>query len=528
MDLDKSITRLPADTLGADLIWWRSSHGWSTNVTLFWSRFQQFDDAIHLQALLFDGAGRCVATWRIELPAEHPVLIDSMASGPWRGHGDGVLALYACTDGPPSEAAREKFHRLYPLVGWHGPHGEIASLHSDQVIRRGREKVQAITEIVAIENAMERNALVILNGEEHQEPGALELTFTNTRGERMQGRYMKGMSPFEVHRIVLRELTPGLVEFAQGRPFTVSGRFQSHGLFTRPYVETTGARYGIYHAGDVYAWAPLPHFVHALVDGEVNPMAVVHDGGDSGTRTIVNVLHSHGDLEDDVAVDACLYDLQGRCVAKRPSWQVARRHGLSRADVADLLPDPAQPFRGHIALSFRPLPGQPVPRRLQALLEYRGGDSVAHVMAWSDEWNSAVRLARRARRYSPVLIQSYFRVLERADCATEISITNAGHPGYTRCAQIALELHGPQGLIAETSFELAPYATRMAPVLEIFPQAREQLSPGGIGLLVASSDSDLANVAFTRCGAAGALAAEHFLPLHALDENGHWLVAAGS
>ncbi len=524
MDLDKSITRLPADTLGADLIWWRSSHGWSTNVTLFWSRFQQFADTIHLQALLFDRAGQCVATWRIGLPAAHPILIDSTAPGPWQGHGDGMLALYACTDGPPSEAARKKFHRLYPLVGWHGPLGEIASLHSDQVIRRGRDKVQAITEIVAIENDTERNALVILNGEEHQEPGALALTFTNADGERMDGSYMEAMSPFEVHRIALREIAPGLGEFARGQPFTVSGRFESHGLFTRPYVETTGARYGIYHAGDVYAWAPLPHFVHALVDGEVNPMAVVHDGS---TRTIVNLLHSHGDLEDDVAVDARLYDLQGRCIAQRPSWQLARRHGLSRADVADLLPDPSQPFRGHIALSFRPLPGQPVPRRLQALLEYRADASIAHVMAWSDEWNSAVRLARRDRRDHPALLQSYFRVVERTDCATGISITNAGHPGYARSAQIALELHGPQGLIAKTSFELAPYATRMAPVLEIFPNAREQLSPGGIGLLIASSESDLANVAFTRSSASGALAAEHFLPLQALGEDGRWLVAAG-
>jgi hypothetical protein len=435
-----------------------------------------------------------------------------------------VLALYACTEGPPSEAAREKFLRLYPLVGWHGPRGEIASLHSDQVIRRGRETVQAITEIAVLEDATERNALVILNGEEHQAPGALELTFTNTRGEHKQGRYMKGMAPFEVHRIVLRELASGLDGFASGQPLIVSGRFESRGLFTRPYVETTGTRYGIYHAGDVYHWAPLPHFVHALVDGEVNPMAVVHD---ARTRTIVNLLHSHGDLEDDVAVDARLYDLQGRCVAQRPSWQVARRHGLSRADVADLLPDPAQPFRGHIALSFRPPPGQPVPRRLQALLEYRGETSVAHVMAWSDEWNSAVRLARRDRRDRPARVQSYFRVVDRGDCTTEIAVTNAGHPGYSRAAHVLLQLEGPEGPIAQTRFELAPYATRMALLSEFFPQARAQLAPGGLGLVVASSESDLANVAFTRSSASGALAAEHFLPLDAMDEEGRWLAAAG-
>jgi hypothetical protein len=275
-------------------------------------------------------------------------------------------------------------------------------------------------------------------------------------------------------------------------------------------VETTGGRWGAYHAGDVYAWAPLPHFAHALIAGEVNPVAVIHDGQ---TRTFVNLLHSHGDLEYDMLVSVALFDAEGVCVAQHQAWRTVPRHGLTRFDIADLLPDPAQPFRGHIALTFAGQPGQAVPGHLQALLEYRRADSVAHTMTWSDEWNSRVRLAKRDRSATPAINRSWFRVLEDTDLSTEVAITNAGHAGYDRSADIRLTLHGSHGPIADAHFQLAPFATRTATIEQLFPGAIAALAPSGLGLLLAESSSDLANVAFTRHRKTGAIAAEHFMAL---------------
>ncbi|MBG9389078.1 hypothetical protein [Caenimonas aquaedulcis] len=515
---------IPADTLGADLIWWRSERGWATTVTLFWGAVQPFDDRVHLEARLFDASGSLAASWRMDLAADRPVLIDSGEPGPWRGAGDGILALYACTEGPPSEPARRHFHRLYPLVDWRGPGGEMAHLHSDQVIQRGRHLTQRITEVVIAETADEHNALVILNGEEAQAAGALEISVRSASGDIRTVRHARAMAPFSVNRIGLREAMPDLARLCDGGPATVSARFASRGLFTRPYVETTGARYGAYHAGDVYEWAALPHFVHALIGGEVDPAAVIHD---ATTRTFVNLLHSHGDFEADVPVDARLYDLQGRCVAERAGWLIASRHGLARADVAGLLPDPSRHFRGHIALSFSAGSKQAVPRRLQALVEYRSAASVAHVMTWSDEWNSVVRLARRDRMAHPVAIESWCRVLQRPGVSTEVAITHAGHPGYARAARVQLRLLDARSEVTRVDFELEAFATRFARVDELFPQAAARLAPTGLGVLVASSASDLANMAFTRRSPGGSLAAEHFMPLLARAGDGRWVAAAG-
>ena len=73
---------LPENALGADLLWWRTSGGMRTVVTLLWGRVQPFVDEIHVRAILFDGQGQAVARWRIELPLDLPVFIDSAAEGP--------------------------------------------------------------------------------------------------------------------------------------------------------------------------------------------------------------------------------------------------------------------------------------------------------------------------------------------------------------------------------------------------------------------------------------------------------------
>jgi hypothetical protein len=503
---------LPNNALGADLLWWRTSQGMRTTATLFWNRFQAFPDLVHLQAMLFDAEGETVASWRIPLHPDQPIFIDSGADGPWQHAAgiDGMLALYTCTDVEPSDEARQGFNRLLPLLDWRAADGQVVTLHSDQVVRRGKKSLQRFTEIVVLETGDEHNALVILNGEEPQPSGALEITIKNSAGISRSAIYAQPMRPFTAHRIPLTSLAPDLVEFSEGKPLLVSGTFASCGLFTRPYVETTGRRWGAYHAGDVYEWSSLPHFAHALIGGEVNPIAVLHDGE---TQTFVNLLHSHGDLEDDMPVTAALFDTEGACVAQRPAWRVVPRHGLARFDIAELLPDPALPFRGHIALTFAAEPARAVPCHLQALLEYRRDDSIARTMAWSDEWNSRIRLAKRDRRATPLLSRSFYRVWQDGDLSTEIATTNAGHADYDRNANVRLTLLGNDGQTLKLSFQLPPYATRIATIEQLFPDARTILAPSGLGLLLVESVSDLANLAFTRHRRTGAIAAEHFMAL---------------
>lgn len=503
---------LPANTLGADLLWWRTAGGMRTTATLLWSECQSFADPIHLQAVLFDAGGNEVASWPIDMQPDRPVFIDSAAAGPWRTlqGKDGLLAIHACTEGDPSREALERYNRLFPIIDWHAVDGRVVTLHSDQVLRRGRVTPQRLTEIVLIETQDESNALVVLNGDQAQAVGAFEVDIRNFAGATRSAKYPLPMSPFTVHRIALAELVPELSEFAAGQPLLVDARFASVGLFSRPYVETTGRRWGAYHAGDVYAWAPLPHFAHALIGGEVNPIAVVHD---DQTSTFVNLLHSHGDLDDEMPVAVALFNTAGECVSRHQRWRTVPRNGLSRFDIAELLPDPEQPFRGHVALSFAAEPNRDVPCHLQALLEYRRADSVAHTMTWSDQWNSKVRLARRDRSATPAISRSWFRVLEDAELTTEIAITNAGHGGYDRAADVRLILHGSDGPVAETTLRLAPFATRMATISQLFPDAAASLKPSGLGALVVESASDLANIAFTRHSKSGAIAAEHFMSL---------------
>lgn len=503
---------LPENALGADLLWWRTTNAMRTSVAILWGGFHPFQDVVHLRALLIPSGRSDIISWRIPLIPGQPVFIDSAASGPWRPleGADGVLALYACTDGEPSAEARANYNRLLPILDWRAADSRIVTLHSDQVVMRGRNTKQQFTEIVVLETGEEANALVILNGEELQTAGALEIDIRNASGATLSSVYAEPMLPFSVHRVPLAALFPDVTAFAAGAPLVVSGAFESRGLFSRPYVETRGRRWGAFHAGDLYSWSPLPHFIHTLIGGEVNPVAVIHD---EKVRTLVNLIHSHGDFEDDVLVKFALFDEAGHCVATSLTGRLVPRHGLNRFDVAEVLPDPDKPFRGHIALAFDAGPGKAVPRRLQALFEYRGPESIARTMAWSDEWNSRVRLAQRDRNRTPQVSKSFFRIWEDAELTTEVAITNAGHAGYNRHADVRLLLMTPHGPILETTLRLAPFATCMATIEQLFPDAVAHPGWTGIGLLVTESASDLANLAFTRVRASGAIAAEHFLPL---------------
>lgn len=350
---------------------------------------------------------------------------------------------------------------------------------------------------------------MILNGDKAQAPGALSLTLSNHRGERRTASYGASMAPFTVAQVALAPLFPGLVAFGDGRPLLVEGTFDSKGLFTRPYVVTTGSRQGIYHGGDLYRWAPLHPLKHAMIQGEVNPMAVMLD---SHTRTWINLLHSHNGHDQDVPVDIRLFDDDGHCVLDRTHACIAARGKLTRIDLATLLPPGTERFSGHIALSFSISLKHYVPAHLQALFEYEHRGSVAHIMGWSDEWNSRPALVRRKRR-PPHVQRSWYRMWHDGDFQTQLVITNAGHRGYSETAKASLTLHGDHGAMLRTEVEIAPYATLRATVAELFGTDLGRLGAAGVGALRLDSTSDLAAISITRNRQGTALAMEHFMSL---------------
>lgn len=516
----------PEHALGADMIWWRREHGMRTVVTVFWDHYADFPEPVHLQARLFDKQGRMQAQWRIDISPGQPIFIDSAAPGPWREAGaqDGLLTLYACTLNSPGEAARNRYIRLYPMVDWHLGNGQMSSLHSDQCIVRGFEGIQRFTEIAAPETTSLRHRLVILNGEETQATDALALRLTRPDGASMSAHYGAPMPPHSVHCIALTDLVPGLAEFASGQPLSVSGEFASSGIYTRPYVETLGERWGIFHGGDVYEWQPLAPHVAAMIDGEVNPVAVLHDGD---TRTRIHVFNSHGDVELDVPVDARLYDEAGNCVAERENWLTARRYALDSADVAELLPENCDRFIGHLALRFSPRHRGPIPRRQQTLAEYLSPGHRANVMAWSDEWNSRIRVAKRQRTASVTPLRACFRVYADSENVTLLAISNPGHEQPPPPAKATVLLYSPLGRIGSATLDIAPFGTRLIALPDLFPAALLSQLDGGLGLVVLESESDLASIAFVRHLGSCALAAEHFMAMQS-SANGRIVLPAGN
>jgi hypothetical protein len=247
-----------------------------------------------------------------------------------------------------------------------------------------------------------------------------------------------------------------------------------------------------------------------LTGGEINPVAVLED---ADTATFINLLHSHGEVESDMAVNLRLYDGRGECVLEQKRWTTVPRHGVRRIRVADLLPPGTGNFSGHLALGFDADMDAQVPRHLQALAEYRTRASVARTMYWSDEWNFGVRREQRLRGRRPRTNQSCFRALHSKELRTTFALTNAGTVGHADHADVSLSLKGREGTLATTTIRLAPYETRFAGVCDLFPglELCEE-----VAVLVVESPNDLANMAFTRHLPSGALSAEHFISIPAV------------
>ena len=148
-----------------------------------------------------------------------------------------------------------------------------------------------------------------------QGPDSVALKVRNYRGELRQAVYSPAMEPFSLHKLQLGKLFAGLDEFCGGKHATLEGQFAAKDVFSRPYVMTEGKHIAGYHGGNRYQWSCIPRFIYkALGCGEVNPMAAIHS---ETLTTTVNLLNSHGNLEDDFWVDARLYDRSGREVANR-------------------------------------------------------------------------------------------------------------------------------------------------------------------------------------------------------------------
>lgn len=549
-----ALDQLPAlpDLPGGDLFWWREDGHWHTLITID-GDVQSSNmlppgslEQARLLLVWFDAEGTPRDAQGLALHRGDSFFLDSRRLAQTFGRTilaahDGVLAicLWPQTALPPEVHAA--YTRLYTTVDWHSEDGDLISLHNDQSFRT-IDCPRELTEIVVRETADVRNTLVIVNGPHVQAAGCLSLQVANAAGELRGATDPRSMQPFSLHKIALAELFPGLDAFCGDGHITVTGHFDSRRLYTRPYVITEGAQRGGYHGGDRYQWNPLPAFAYrSFGRGEVNPILALHNGE---LTTTVNLLNSHADLEADYWVDARLYAENGELVATRERWLLARRHGLSRGEIAELLPDSALPFVGHLALNFSATDRALYPRHLQALMEYRSAFGTTRMMTWSDQWNARERIAemlatldRRitsrlwSNKASPQpgrVFSSYFRVWHGGPIASWIAITNPGTtPDYARTVDYRLRLENARGEHQLMEGTLAAHATAFGPLERFFPDAHAVLGKDGIGMLRVESEADLASIQLARHQRSGAWSAEHFMA-GALWFDGRYHYASGA
>jgi hypothetical protein len=496
------------------LFWWQESPQMHTLITL-WA----YPLAVHTQAkqflltfALFSVRGELQTTWQQSLQVEECLFLDSATCPATQALSltEGVLAVSITTVQDHALQTESPIQveppQLYSIIDWYSETGDLVSLHSDQILRPRQSPVEW-TEMVVQETATAQNFLVILNGAEPQPTQSITLKVQNTAGEIRQAIYEPEIAAFSCHRLYLAQLFPNLLEFCQELPISLTGSFTSRAVFVRPYVMTQGQYLSGYHGGDRYFWENQPAIVYKWMgQGEVNPMVAIHQ---SDLKTTVNLLNTHATLEQDFWVDACLYDQQGQRVAEQERWLLARRHQLTRGEIADLLPASIDSFTGHIALRFSPDEHPEYPSRLQALMEYRTSQGTSRVMAWSDTWN----WQDRARLKASIVYQSYYRVWWKFPLVTEISVTNCGiDADYQQSIHYIMRLENGRGESLLYEGTLAAQATDYYPIDFFFPQVEQFLGEQKVGLVVIESQADLAIVQLTKHYVSGVYAVEHFLP----------------
>lgn len=541
-----------ADLPGGDLVWWRDDAEWHTLVSIdcsIESNNHLKPGTLAMPRLLLvwtDSQGSPLDAQQIRVQNRSHLVLDSRKLATLFGRpvvtaAEGVLVIVLWPDAPADKDSLAGYSRLYVTVDWHSEAGQLISLHSDQSFRKIRKAID-LTEMVVRETTDSRNSLIFVNGPARQSPGALLLNVTNHRGEVLEARYNAAMPPFSLHRLRLATLFPDIEEFGAAKHLMVGGHFDCDSLYTRPYVITEGVSAGGYHGGDRYEFSAVPGFAHRLLGrGETNPMLIV-EGAELSTT--VNVLNSHGGVEGDFWVDAHVYDRSGALVAVRERWLLARRFGLSRGHVKDLLENAGPEFVGHLCLSYSKSGQALYPKRLQALMEYAGRSSVARVMAWSDLWNARERVAEilgsfDARMKLRVwgekdcpepgrLYSSHYRAWCGDDLETWLAVTNAGTlENYSTTIAYDIELTSVLGQMWRCSRCLPPFATDLLSLSEIFPRARDLLGDGNVGMLRVVSAADLACVQLTQHRRSGAWGVEHLMADASLF-NGEYRSASGS
>jgi hypothetical protein len=490
------------------LFWWRENSEIHTLITILGNPLSIRRESISkndkienflLTFRLFDSAGALQTTWRQTITTLECIFLDSAHCSATQDLKitEGVLVLSITTQAEiPVEI---QVNSLYSIVDWYSDSGEIVSLHSDQLIEPNQKLVEW-TEIVIQETLAAENFLVILNGAEKQPKNHLN--------ETCEAIFDSEIQPFSVCRLRLAALFPGILEFCQGKPITVKGKYTSYNVFIRPYVVTEGKYLSAYHGGDRYFWHNLPAIAYKFMgQGEVNPMLVVQE---DFLSTKVNLLNTHGELEQDFWVDANLYDCDGTLIATKDRWLLARRNQLCEAEISDLLPSGMKQFVGHVALRFSQDDQAEYPRKLQALMEYRTPQSTARVMAWSDAWNwQEVSRCRPNINYL-----AYYRVWWRPPFMSYVSLTNCSiDQDYQQTAIYRLRLEKGNGHYLACEGTIPPQGTMYKSISEIFPTIAEFLGDQPVGLVVVETTADLASMHLTRHQKSGVCAAEHFLPL---------------
>jgi hypothetical protein len=498
----------PSTSIGHDLYWWRHDDaGLRTAVSVYWPNGWECDRVL---ALLnwFDAAGCVVAQHEAWLAADRMLSVDSsappIALPPGIAGGDSVLSIEMFADVEPIESDEDR-HRLYGVIDWYSESGDVVTLHSDHCELLDPRKL-TLTEIALRPWEYGDPQLVFMTAGDALPSGAWSLTVTNAAGATVTRSVEEVWKPWRVHRIDLNELFGDLVEFAGGQEIALTGSRLAHRTFARPYVVSSKPTLSAYHGGDLYDWDDMPWHRHAFLgEGEVNPMVVLENDEVTSEVTFFN---THGHLDEDFWVGVRVYDGTGALAVHEPKFRRVERNRIVSASFADLLSDVERPFAGHAAFTFSESDRDAYPGRLQALMAYRGPQSMARIMAWSDEWNTAQR--RIGRRTAQAPYRSYFRLLGAPYLESWLSVTNAGDHELDAVADYTVIVENRAGERLTSDHTLAPWATAWKPLDEVVPGATDLLGCAN-GLLLVESESDLAMVCFTRHRISGRWSAEHLM-----------------
>ena len=501
-------TDRPPVSIGHDLYWWRHDNtGLRTAVSVYWPAGWQFE---RLLAVLqwYDSTGRLAVEHDVWLTADRMLSVDSSAppvalpdecSG-----GDALLSIELFADLEPITTDDDPY-RLYGLIDWYSESGDIVTLHSDHCVLLEPDELH-LTEIALRPWEHNDPQLVFLTADDQLPAGAWTLTLTNAAGATMTRSIDEAWQPWRVHRVDLQQLFGDLVLFADGQEIALTGQRVAHRTFARPYVVSVSPSLSAYHGGDLYDWDDMPwHRYVMLGEGEVNPMIVLET---DDVSTHVTFFNTHGHLDEDFWVGVRVYDDAGTLVAHEPRFRYVERNRIVNASFGDLLTEVERPFAGHAAFTFTEADRGAYPGRLQALMAYRGPQSLARIMAWSDEWNTPHR--RIVNKGALGAYRSYFRLLAAPFLETWLGVTNAGNHELESAAEYTVIVENQAGDRLAVQHVLAPWATAFAPLDQVVPGATQLL--GGVnGLLLVESESDLAMVCFTRHRGSGRWSAEHLM-----------------